>query len=119
MRIWTVHLRDGRKPILIREGWAWGAFLFRGLWLLAQRAWIPGILWITGEIALALLLPPDILAIIAVALAVLCGLVGRDLLRWQLYRSGYLLSHVVAERDGDAAWARLLTRRPDLMARYA
>lgn len=119
MKVWTVHLRDGSKPELVREGWSWGAFLFQGLWLLATRAWIPGIVWIAVELGLALLLPREIMTIVAAALAVLAGFVGRDLVRWQLYRRGYVLGHVVAERNGDAAWARLLARRPDLAARFA
>jgi hypothetical protein len=25
---WTVHLRDGARPVLVREAFSWGAFLF-------------------------------------------------------------------------------------------
>lgn len=119
MRVWTVHLRETGSPVLLQEGWSWGAFLFRGLWLLVHRAWIPGLLWIAAEIGLVVLLPPEGLAPVGLAAAVLAGLHGRDLLRWQLRRRGYALVHVITGRDEDTAWARLFARRPDLSARTA
>ena len=50
MRIWTVHLPRGsattartpRAPVLVREGFSWGAFLFALPWLLLHRLWITG-----------------------------------------------------------------------------
>lgn len=114
-----MHLRETGAPVLLRDGWSWGAFVFRGLWLLLHRAWIPGLLWVAAEVALAVLLPPELLAVVGLAGAVIAGLCGRDLLRWQLARRRYALVHVLAERDADTAWARLLARRPDLSARIA
>ncbi len=114
-----MHQREAGAPVLLREGWSWGAFLFRGLWLLFHRAWIPGLLWIAAEVVLATLLPPEIVVPVGLAGSVLAGLHGRDLLRWQLGRRRYALVHVITARDEDAAWARLLARRPDLSARLA
>ena len=39
---------------------------------------------------------------------------GAFMRRWALEARGYTLAHVVAAPDADAAFARLLTARPDL-----
>jgi hypothetical protein len=120
MRIYTAHLAPGRTPHLVREGFSLGAFLFGPLWLFAHRAWVPGL------IALALLIGVGILGgaiggsgtatILLLGYAVLLGFNGRDLCRWSLARRGYEESHVLAGRDGDAAFARLIVRDPTLAA---
>jgi len=120
MRIYTAHLAPGRAPRLVREGFSLGAFLFGPLWLFAHRAWLAGI------IALALLIGISVVAgaiggsatpaILLLGYAALLGLNGRDLWRWSLARQGYEESHVLAGRDGDAAFARLIARDPTLAA---
>jgi hypothetical protein len=120
MRIYTAHLAPGRPPRLVREGFSLGAFLFGPLWLFAHRAWVAGV------IALALLIVIGVLAmampgsstplIILLGYAALLGWNGRDIRRWSLARQGYEESHVLAGRDGDAAYVRLITRDPTLAA---
>ena len=120
MRIFTAHLAAGRAPRLVPEGFSLGAFLFGPFWLLAHRAWLAGI------IALAVLIAIGVLAgsmlgavtpsIILLGYAALLGWSGRDLCRWSLTRRGYEESHVLAGRDGDAAYARLIARDPTLAA---
>ena len=44
MRFWTAHIRAGAAPVLVREGFSWGALLFGPLWLAVHRAWIPAVL---------------------------------------------------------------------------
>jgi Protein of unknown function (DUF2628) len=120
MRIYTAHLASGRAPRLVREGFSLGAFLFGPLWLFAHRAWLAGV------IALALLIGFGVLAgviggsgtssILLLGYAALLGWNGRDLCRWSLARQGYEESHVLAGRDSDAAYARLIARDPTLAA---
>ncbi len=116
MRLYTVHLRAGRAPVLVREGFAWGALVFGPLWLLVHRAWIPGVLGLCLWIALRLLLPAPFAGAVTLVLAWMFGLFGNDLRRWSLERAGYLLLHVVAARNQETALARLLDLRPDLLA---
>ncbi len=118
MRTYTVHLKPACEPVLVREGWSWWAFLFGPFWLLAQRAWIPGVISLALSVSFAALAPPSMQAVLALGLGVLTGLLGRDLVRWSLERRGYLLAHVLAARDEEGALGRLLTARPDLAARY-
>ena len=116
MRTYTVHLKPACEPVLVREGWSWWAFLFGPFWLLAQRAWIPGVINLALSVSFASLAPSSMQAVLALGLGVLTGLLGRDLVRWSLERRGYLLTHVVAARDADGALARLLHARADLHA---
>lgn len=117
MKSWTVHLKPDREPVLLREGWSWGAFLFGPFWLLARRAWVPAALWLALCVLLVALAPAAGRPVSAFALSVLAGLLGWDMVRWSLLRRGYGLVHVLAARDADAALARLFAARPDLAER--
>ena len=119
MKFWTVHLRRTDEPVLVREGFSWGALFFGWLWLLVHRAWIAGVLLLVLTV-LAGIFSPDRLRIpVLLAIAILQGLHGNDLLRWSLERRGYLLAHVVSGSDEESALARLLRRRPDLVETLA
>jgi hypothetical protein len=119
VRVYTAHLRDHAAPVLVREGFSWGALIFGPLWLLVHRAWIAGILALCAGVLIGAIpaREPRLLAELALAWAL--GLFGHDLWRWSLARRGYSLAHVVAAADRDAAFARLLTHRPDLIAQDA
>ncbi len=111
MRLYTAHLRAGRPPRLVREGFSLDALILGPLWLVATGAWIPAAIDCALWVGLGLL-PHRVL--LWAGLAVLQGLLGHDLQRWSLERRGWLLAHVVAGHDSDAAFARLLAAREDL-----
>lgn len=117
MKIWTAHERHNTTPVLLREGFSFGALIFGPFWLAAHRAWIPAL----GAFVLALLIPllsrPPASLVLLPGLALLLGLSGRDLVRRSIARRGYLESDVVTGRDEDEAAARLLAARPDLVER--
>lgn len=119
MNAWTAHLKPGRAPVLVKEAFSWGAFLFGPLWLLASGAWIPAALAIPLLAVELVLLPPFARVIVTFALMLLIGLLGRDLVRWSVERRGYVLCHVLAARDDETALGRLLTARPDLVPAVA
>ena len=117
MKIWTAHEKLHASPILVREGFSFGALFFGPIWLAAEGAWLPA----GGALLLAILIvaltqPPASVVLIG-GLAVLQGLSARDLVRWSMVRRGYLETSVVTGRDEDEAAARLLTARPDLVER--
>ena len=114
LRGYTAHLKPGRPPVLVQEGWSWGAFLFGPFWFMASRAWIPALLQAALLLFIAELAPERIGWVLGTALAVLAGLLGRDAIRWALDRRGYVLMHVLAARDEEAALARLLAYRPEI-----
>ena len=119
MNAWTAHLKPGREPVLLKEAFSWGALLFGPIWLLANGAWIPATLHALALAANIALVPNPARAVVAAALVLLAGLLGRDLVRWSLERRGYVMCHVLAARDGESALARLLTARPDLVPAIA
>lgn len=115
MRVWSVHTRAETAPVLVREGFSWGALCFGPIWLFAHRAWIAGVLTLCAGV-LALLAPEPFAPVLLTGLAWLTGVFGTDMIRWSLARRGFVLVHVVAAASEDAAFARLMAARPDLAA---
>lgn len=118
MRVYTALLKHDAEPVLVPEGFAWGAFILGPLWLALHRAWIAALVSLAAWVLIATLLPAPARFVFLGGEALLLGLVGFDLRRWALEQRGYLLLHVLAGRDQDEAWMRLLARRPDLAARF-
>jgi len=118
VRFWTAHTRSGTSPVLVREGFSWGAFLFGPLWLAGHRAWIAAALTLAAGVLIVVLAKGAIAAALLAALTVLLGVSGNDLRRWSLDHRGYLLSEVVAARSEIEALGRLLDRRPDLAGSF-
>ncbi len=115
MKLFTTHLRPGRAPLLVREGFSGAAFWFGALWLATGAAWVAaGLTMAAFLLALALCRWSGTLAPLA-GLAVLQGLICPDLRRWSLDQRGFTRGPVVAGADRDQAFARLLDARPDLI----
>jgi hypothetical protein len=114
LKFWTVHLRQGAPPVLVREGFSWGALFFGPLWFAAHRAWIPAVLTVVASVLILFLATDRMSIVLMTGLVLLLGLSGQDLRRWSLDHRGYLLAQVVAAPDELGALERLLTRRPDL-----
>ena len=118
MKIWTVHTKPDAAPILIREGFSFGALIFGPLWLLAHRAWIPAVLSAVAFVLILAVTPLRVALPLCDGIALLLGFYGQYLRRWSLDRAGYTLVHVIAAKDEERALTRLLTRRPDLAAPF-
>lgn len=114
MKSYTAHLKPDCSPVVLLEGWSWGAAVFGPFWLLLHRAWVPAVLFGAAALLVMVLAPPRLGGLIGLGFGVLAGLLGRDAVRWSLERRGYLLTHVMAARDADSALARLLHVRADL-----
>lgn len=119
MRTYTAHLKPARMPVLVREGWSWGAALFGALWLAAHKAWIPAALHLAAVVVIPALVPAAFRLPVLFGIAALTGLLGRDMQRWSLERRGYVLGHVLAARDEESALGRLLTARADIAQQCA
>jgi hypothetical protein len=118
LKFWTAHVRQGAVPVLVREGFSWGALFFGPLWLAAHRAWIAAILTVVAIVLILSLASDGISAVLMAGLVLLLGLSGQDLRRWSLDHRGYLLAQVIAAHNELGALERLLTRRPDLTGRF-
>jgi hypothetical protein len=118
VKIYTALLKADAEPVLVKEGFSWGALIFGPLWLAAHRAWIAAAISLAACVLITVLVPEPAGAILLVAVALILGLTGNDLRRWALENRGYLLVHVLAANGGDEAFTRLLSYRPDLAARF-
>jgi hypothetical protein len=118
LKFWTAHLRQGDAPVIVREGFSWGALFFGPLWLAAHRAWIPAVLTVAASLLIVLLATEGISAVLMAGVTVMLGLSGQDLRRWSLDHRGYLLAQVIAAPNELGALERLLTRRPDLTGSF-
>src|SRR5207249_2407248 len=98
-RIWTAHVRQGATPVLVREGFSWGALFFGPFWLAVHRAWIPAVLTLATTVLIIFLAADGVSAVLLAGLVLLLGLSGHDLRRWSLDHRGYLLTQVIAARD--------------------
>jgi hypothetical protein len=118
LKFWTAHVRQGTAPVLVREGFSWGALFFGPLWLAAHRVWIAAVLTVVATVLIVFLAPEGIAALLITGLVVLLGLSGQDLRRWSLDHRGFLLAQVIASHNELGALERLLTRRPDLAGSF-
>ncbi len=118
MRIWTAHVRPNAAPVLVREGWSLGAFVFGCLWLFARGAFIPAALALAAEVLVGVLTAGAARIVLELGIALLLGLSGRDLVRWHLGLRGYRTAHVLAASDPDVALSRLLAARPELAGSF-
>jgi hypothetical protein len=117
VKVWTAHEKLHASPVLVREGFSFGALFFGPIWLAFHRAWLPAAGAVLLAILIRVLTHPPASVILIVGLAVLTAVSGRDLVRWSIARRGFLESGVVTGRDEDEAQTRLLTARPDLVER--
>jgi hypothetical protein len=118
LRIFTVHLREEREPVLVPEGFAWGALFFGPLWLAAYSAWVPAALSLAATVLIIVFTHDGTAAVLIGALYFLLGLSGHDLRRWALTNRRYLLTQILAAPTEEQALGRLLDGRPDIRARF-
>ena len=118
MKFWTAHIRVGVPPVLVREGFSWGALFFGPLWLAAHRVWIPALLTAAATVFIVVLAQSGTAVVLLLALILLLGLSGHDLRRWSLDHRGYLLAQVIAAPSETAALGQLLNRRPDVRSGF-
>ena len=124
MRVYTVHIPANATPgdpaafdraLLVRDGFAFFAFLFTALWFFAHRLWLAGFAVLVAIIAFALLvgqlnLTP--LAGIAAQLlfSSLIGLEAGSLRRWTYVRRGMPVVDIVTGIDYEEAETKAAAR---------
>ncbi|MBR0643149.1 DUF2628 domain-containing protein [Plastoroseomonas hellenica] len=119
MRAFTLHAAPGHQPLLIPEGFSWGAFVFAPFWLLRHGLWLGLLAYVAGFAAIALAAPPGWRSLGLLALHLLAGFEARDLLRAKLARRGRDVRAVIFGMDEDAALLRALSQDEALRAEAA
>jgi hypothetical protein len=117
MKVWTAHEKPNALPVLVREGFSFGALFFGPIWLAVHKAWLPAGAMVLLTLLILLLTRSPASVILILGLALLAGFSGRDLVRWSVTRRGYLETAVITGRSQYDAQARLLEARPDLVQR--
>ena len=120
LRLYTVHLpppsSDDMVPVLIKEGFSWGAFLFNVIWTLWHKLWIESAALLALCLALGVIadfinLSESIETAILQAVGVVVGLSGNDWRRESYRRRGYRDAGVVSGPDAENALRRFLDLR--------
>jgi hypothetical protein len=57
VKTYTALLKADAEPILVKEGFAWGAFCLGPIWLAAHRAWIAAGISLAAYVLIAVLVP--------------------------------------------------------------
>ena len=120
-KLYSVHLRawsasPDRDAVFVREGFAWGAFVFSIAWALWHRLWLVAIL-VAGAIAV-LALTEDLLEInpllaeaASFGLSLWIGFEANDWRRAGLRRRGYADAGIVTGTNLAEAEHRFFTAR--------
>lgn len=117
MKVYTLHMPVDAVPgdpaqldraVLVRDGFAFWAFVFTVLWFLYHRLWIAAlgvfVALVAFEVLLAVLgVHPLAITAANVLVAILIGLEANSLRRWTLGRRGRPLAGVVMARDDEQA----------------
>ena len=120
LRVYTVHLppllSGNTTPVLITEGYSWGAFLLGVIWTLWHRLWIESAALLALFLAVAVIadfiaLSEPIEAAIILAISVLIGCSGNDWRRQSLHQRGFRDAGVVVGRGEEDALRRYLDLR--------
>lgn len=115
MTVFTSHIKPGKTPVLVREGFSLWAAVFGWIWLLFNRAWIAAALALAVSVLVTRASLQWQSPAAELGLFVLQGLFGRDLVRWGLARRGYAEGPPVVADTPDGALTRLLTERADVL----
>jgi hypothetical protein len=120
---YTLHLPADAEPgdpealdeaVLVRDGFAWGAFFFTFLWFFWHRLWLAGLAVLVAVVGLAVALQAarvgGFSALLAeVLLALLIGLEANSLRRWTWRRKRPAVD-VVRAADREEAEAKAFLR---------
>jgi Protein of unknown function (DUF2628) len=85
---------QAERLVFIRDGFAWTAWLFTPLWLLAKRAWLALLVYVVAAVALVLLarvlgLSGGASLLVLLAAQMIFGFEAEGLERWLLERDGW------------------------------
>lgn len=106
MKIYTVHIKPGmaaaqQRPVFIKEGFNFWAFLLTLLWTLYNRLWLASLLLFAFNVVLFIMLKNHMLSMYSVGAInfgfhLIIGFLANDWLRAKLARRGYIMADISA-----------------------
>jgi hypothetical protein len=113
MAVYSVHVKGAdlsglADAAFLRQGFAWGAFLFGPLWLFRRGLWLAVMVWAALFLILLTMASLDLLSFEAsltllFLLQLLLGFEANDLLEVNLADKGFHLLEIIAGRTADEA----------------
>ena len=120
MRIYTVHVKPDEaeanfKPLFIKEGFNFAAFVLTLFWALYKRLWAVSLALIVVSVILMLIVKAHYITRITAIVLHLCihfvvGFQANDWVRDRLRKQGYILSDITAADSYIRAQQRYLER---------
>jgi hypothetical protein len=118
MKIFTLYTKNSSNPLdslkVVSEGFNIGAFIWSLLWLLYNQLWDYFI--VCSLILLCLInlseyerLSSSLLTIAMIIIPIVLGILGNDIIRKDLEKSGYKLIEIIAASSLDEAELKFLT----------
>lgn len=104
LRIYTVHINPSipnpyEEAKFVEEGFNWKAFVFSGLWTLSKTLWLPSIVIIAINAAIASSalagIGPAGIGCMLLAWNIIIGYLANDWLRSKLKDRGYIIADIV------------------------
>ncbi len=124
-RLYTYHMKSGKTPLgdalALREGFAWGGFLFGALWAVYYGLWLVALALAAVHVVIQAAvgegwLPPEVGATVLLLLNVYVGCGGNDWRRKKYERSGWVMVGLASGCDQTEADRRffdaVFQRRP-------
>ena len=115
--IYTIHenenLPDAADRIeLVREGFAFWAFIFGAVWLLTQRLWLPAIAYLiavalVGRVLEMMGFSAASMVAVQLGMQLWLGFQANDMKRWVLDRRGFTMRGVVCAESAMMAQQRV------------
>lgn len=106
MKLYTIHIKPGSditldKPVFLREGFNWWAFLFTFLWALYKKLWLFGIAIFLANVAIMLVIETGIIgeyagAAMQFAVQIFVGFSANDALRKRMQKDGYIFQDITS-----------------------
>lgn len=106
MKLYTVHTKPGSdytldKPVFLREGFNWMAFLLTFLWAGYHRLWRFALAIFLANVAIALSVRYGVLTqfsggIVQFAVQILVGFQANDALRARMQKKGYIFQDITS-----------------------
>jgi Protein of unknown function (DUF2628) len=106
MKLYSVYARPEdaafEEAVFVAQEFSWPAFVFGGLWALANRMWIVAAVMLAG-LALLSSLPEREGLFVSLGVAVLAGMFAPELKAWSLRRRGFAKVGQASGGDMEAA----------------
>ena len=106
LKLYTVHTKPGSdatldKPVFLREGFNWLAFLFTFVWALYQRLWGLALVVFLANVAAMAAMKYGALSqlsagIVQFALQIIVGFHANDCLRKRLSKQGFIFQDITS-----------------------